>query len=180
MTALQRAVPLKEVHGFFAIAKHLNFDVAWLGHKLLNKDIFVAKGCLGLALRALQRIHKGTRRLNKAHPLAATASNRLDQHRISDLIRLLGQKCSVLIGPVIARHNRYACLMHQRLGRVLQAHGPDRAGRWPNKDKPRRLNSFYKIGVLTQKTISRMDCLGTRLFGHTNQHIAAQIALGRS
>ena len=154
--------------------------MAWLGHKLLNKDIFVAKGSLGLALRALQRIHKGTRRLNKAHPLAATASNSLDQHRIPDAIRSACKMLWVLVFAMIARHNRYTCLMHQRLGRVLQAHGPDRAGRWPNKDKPRRLNSFYKIGILTQKTISRMDCLGTRLFGHTNQHIAAQIALGRS
>ena len=84
---------------------------------------------LRLALRAFERGLELGVLVDAPHALAAAAGHRLDQHRIADLVGLLLEKRRLLPLAVIARHDRHAGLLHQRLGAILQAHGADRRRR---------------------------------------------------
>ena len=176
---LKRAIAFKQMHGLFAVAKDLHFDMARFGDEFLDQHIGVAKGCLGLGARTLQRGLKTVRRLHQPHALATPTGDGLDQHRIADLIRLCRQQRVILIGPVIPRHNRHARLDHQGLGGIFKPHRADGLGRRADKDQPRRLYRIHEIGVLGQKAIARMDRLRARIQCRLNDHLAAQIAIRR-
>ena len=104
---------------------------------------------------------KSSAPLDQAHALAAAAGHRLDQHRIADLSAAsCGQPLGDLVVAVIAGHHRHAGLRHQRLGRVLRAHGADRRGRRPDEDQARRRAGLGEVGVLGQEAIAGMDRLG--------------------
>ena len=92
------------------------------------------KADLRLALRAFQRGVEIGVRVDAAHALAAAAGDRLDQHRIADLVGLLLEEFRLLLVAVIAGHHRHAGLRHQRLGAVLQPHGADRGRRRADED----------------------------------------------
>ena len=63
---------------------------------------------------------------------------------------------------VIAGHHRHARRLHQRLGRGLRAHQPDRVGRRTDEDDAGRRAGRGEIGVLRQKAVAGMDRLGAR------------------
>ena len=67
MAPLQRAIALAQMHGAaLAVAQHLDLDVARLLEILLDIDIAIAEGRLGLRLRRLRRHSRA--RLRCARP----------------------------------------------------------------------------------------------------------------
>ena len=114
MAALQRAVALEQMHHVaVAVGKHLDLDMARREDVFLHQHARITEGVLRLALGALQRRIEIGRLLDAPHALAAAAGNRLDQHRIADLVGLLAQEVRILLRAVIARHHRHAGLLHQ-------------------------------------------------------------------
>ena len=161
MPALGRAVALVEVDARpMRVREHLQFDVAGRGDIFLDQHSSVPERGLGLADRALELGVELDMRVDAAHAPPAPAGDRLDQHRIADLIGLLAQELRVLVVAVIAGYDRHAGTLHQRLGRAFQAHGPHRRGRRANEDDAGARASFGEIGVLGQEPIARMEALG--------------------
>ena len=64
---------------------------------------------------------------------------------------------SVLVGPVIARHQRHAGRRQQRLGAVLAAQPLHRLGRRPDEDQPRVAHRPRERRTLRQEAVTRMD-----------------------
>ena len=114
------------------------------------------------ALRAFERRVEIGVLVDAAHALAAAAGDRLDQHRIADLVGLLLEELRLLPLAVIARHHRHAGLLHQRLGAILQAHRADRRRRRADEDDAGGGAGFGERGVLGEKAVARMDAVARR------------------
>ena len=179
MASLQRAVPLEQMHRFFAITKDLHLDMARFTDKLLDQHGVIAKGCPRLGTGRGQRIHEIRRFFHQAHALAAAASHGLDQHRIANGVSRTRQMLGVLVVAVIPWHHGHACLMHQSLGGILQPHRTDRFRRRANKNQPRSLDRIHEIGVFRQKPVPRMDRLRAGCQCHANDLVAFQVTLRR-
>ncbi len=149
MAALKRTVPLEEVHHpASAVAKDLNLDMARTRDEFLDQDALIAKARRRFALAAFERFQESVRLLDLAHALAAAAGDRLDQHRITDLVGLGLEMVRLLIVAMIARRDGHARLFHQLLGAVLQTHRLDGFGRRPHKGDPRFRAGAGELGVL--------------------------------
>ena len=161
MPALRRAVALVEVDASpMRVGEHLQLDVAGRGDVFLDQHPSVAERSLRLAHGALERSVELDMRVDAAHSAPAPARDRLDEHRIADLIGLLAQEFRVLVVAMIAGHDRHAGPLHQRLGRAFQAHRPHRLGRRPDEDDASLCAGFGEIGVLRQESIARMQTFG--------------------
>ncbi len=117
------------------------------------------KADLRLAHRGGQRVVEIGVAVDPAHALAAAAGDRLDQHRIADLIGFALQECRVLVVAVIARHHRHAGLFHQRLGAVLQPHRQHRGRRRPDEDNAGLGAGRREGGVFRQEAVTGMDAV---------------------
>ena len=180
VAALQRTVALVEMDGIaVGVGKHLQLDMPRRRNIFLDQHAGVAERTFGLALRALQRRVEIDVPIDAPHALAAAAGDRLDQHRIADLVGLLFEEGRLLTLAVIARHDRHAGLLHQRLGAVLQPHGADRRGRRPDEHDARLGAGLREFGVLGEKSVARMDALRAGLARHLDQPVDDEIALGR-
>ena len=144
------------------VGEDLNFDVPWRRNVFFDQHAAGAESRLSLADRRCKRGIEFVAPLDAAHPATAAAGRRFDQHRIADLVGLLLEEFAVLPFAVIAGHDRHARLLHQRLGAILKAHGADRRGRRPDKDQTGARARFGEVGVLGEKSVSRMDAFGAR------------------
>ena len=160
MAALQRAVALVEMDDVaVAVGEHLHLDVARRGDVFLDQHARIAERRLRLARRAFERGIELGMLVDAAHALAAAARDRLDQHRIADLVGLLLEELRVLPLAVIAGHDRHAGLLHQRLGLVLQPHGADRGRRRTDEHDAGRGARFGELRVLRQEAVAGMDAV---------------------
>ncbi len=73
-----------------AIAEYLHLNMARGGDPLFQQNFVIAKARLGLAPTAFEAGCEFSRVIDLAHPLAAAARDRLDQHRIADRLGLSG------------------------------------------------------------------------------------------
>ena len=128
-----------------AVAEHLHLDMAWLGDEFLDQHAVVAEAGLPLALRARERIGEILRSSTRRIPLPPPPARALISTGIADLVGLAGE-VSVLLVAMIARHDRHARLLHQRLGRILEAHRADRLADGPMKSEPSRSTASTKSG----------------------------------
>ena len=127
---------------------------------LLDQHPSVAERGFRLPDGAFERGVEFDMRVDAAHSAPAPASDRLDQHRIADLIGLFAQEFRVLVVAMITGHDRHAGALHQRLGRAFQPHDPHRQGRRADKDDAGLRTPFGKIGVFGQKSVARMQTFG--------------------
>ena len=65
----------------------------------------------------------------------------------------------ILRGAVIARHQRHAGALHQRLGRRLVAHRADRGRRRPDEHDAGARAGLGEVGVFGEKAVAGMDRL---------------------
>ncbi len=127
VAALGGALALVEVQGMAVrVGEHLDLDVARPLQVLLDQHAVVTEARRRLALARGQRGGELARRVDHPHALAAAAGAGLDQHRVADAIGFALQERGVLLGAVVARHQRHAGLLHQRLRFALAAHRADR------------------------------------------------------
>jgi hypothetical protein len=87
-----------------------HFDVAGALDQLLQIDLVLAEGRLGLALgfSTSRQVALGSR--NDAHAAAAAAPGRLQHHRVADLRRLALDFVHVVGQRLGGRHDRHAGL----------------------------------------------------------------------
>ena len=160
--ALEGAVTLKQMHCIaVAVAKDLYLDMAWLGQVLFDQDTRVAETCFSFAARSFEGCLEIFRCIHAAHALAATTGTGLDQNRVADLVCLGLQECGILIVAVVARNDRDAGLLHQRLGCVFQAHGAYGVCTWADESDSSLLQCVDKVRIFGEETVSGMNCLGT-------------------
>ena len=177
MAALGRAVALVEVDASpMAVGEHLQFDMAGRGDIFLDHDPPVAERGLRLADGALERGVEFDMRVDPAHAAPAPAGDRLDEHRIADLIGLLAQEFRVLVVAVIAGHDRHARTLHQRFRRAFQAHRPHRFGRRSDEDYSGLRAAFGEAGVLGQKPVSRMQAFRAGFKRERDDRVLIEIA----
>ena len=141
------------------VGEHLQFDMAGRGDVLFDQHPPVAERGLGLAHGAFKRGVEFDMRIDPAHSAPASAGDRLDEHRIADLVRLLPQEFRVLVVAMVAGHDRHAGFLHQRLGRAFQAHRPHRFRRRANEDNAGPCAGLREIGVLRQESVTGMQTL---------------------
>ena len=161
------------------VAEHLHLDVAWSGDVAFDQHPVVAEGRSPFPLGAGQTGGEIGRIIDALHPLAAAARDRLDQHRIADPRRLGRQGFLRLVRALIARRHRHPGLDHQRLGRVLQAHGANRGRVRPDPDQARRRDGLGEVGVLAQEAISGVDRFRAGRLGRREHLGAVQIGFAR-
>ncbi len=160
VAALDRAVPLVEVHGVaVAVGQNLHLDVARTQKVLLDVDGVVAEGRAGLGLRGHEVDLEFLDVARDAHPLAAAARRRLDQDREADL---LGEGECLVVGlddSVAARHRRHAGGGHGLARDRLVAHPLDGVRRRADEDDARILACAREVGVLGEEAVARVDRL---------------------
>ena len=85
MAALHRALALGKVDDVaVGVAEDLHLDVARVFDELLDVDLGVAEGALGLALRGSHRRRAARRGGDQAHALAASSGGGLEHDRVAD------------------------------------------------------------------------------------------------
>jgi hypothetical protein len=86
VAALEAAIALKQMAGVaVVIGDHLHFDVAGLVNELLDVHFGVRRR-VRPRTGGHEALHQADVVAGDAHPLAAAARHRLDQHRIADLL----------------------------------------------------------------------------------------------
>ena len=115
--------------------------------------------------------------LDPAHALAAAAGDRLDQDGVADHRGLIAQEGGILPLAVIARHDRDAGRGDQRLGPVLEAHGPHGGRRRADESDAARGAGFRELGALGEEAVARMDRGGARPLRHVEYALGVQIAV---
>src|SRR6185437_6494807 len=113
------------------------------------------------------------------HALAAPASKRLDENRISDFISLLLEKFRFLSVAVIARNNRNAGLFHQGFCAVLQPHGANCCRGRSDKGYATGLTSFRELSVFRQEAVTGVKTIGACVFGNGNELFGRKITFYR-
>ena len=112
-----------------------------------------------------------------AHPFAAAAGRRFDEHRITDRA---GRFAEVrLDAALVSGHDRHTGQLHDRPRACLAAHLTDRLAGRADKDQSGLTHCIGKVGVFRQETETGMDGLRAGGFGRRNDPIAAQVGFLR-
>ena len=109
VAALERAIALEQMDDIaVGVAEHLHLDMARAVDPFFEEDDVIAERARRLALAAFERVLEVLGAVDLAHALAAAAGDRLDQHRIADCRRFLGQPLGALVVTDIAGSHRHA------------------------------------------------------------------------
>ena len=177
VAALDGAVTLEQMHRIaVGVAEDLHLDMARFHQILLDQHTRVAEGVLALPHRAFQGLGEVLCLVDLPHALAAATGHGLDQHRITDARRLRRQHLRVLAFPMVSGDDRHAGLLHDRLGRILQAHAADRVRTGADEGQPGDCNRIRKRRVLGQETIAGMDRLRAGTLRRLQHPVGQQIA----
>ena len=163
MAALQRAIPLPQVHHVAVLVREdLDLHVAGLLDELLDVDPAILEGVLRLSHRRAEPLGTLPIGVDDPHATAATAGGRLDQHGIADL---LGDPLGVLfVGhrAVAAGHGGHLSPLGQHLGLHLVARARDgRSGR-ADEGELAVVADIHKVVVLRKEPVARVDRIGVR------------------
>ena len=159
------------------VGEHLQFDVAGRCYVFLDQHPSVAERRFRLPDGAFERGVELDMSIDAAHAAPAPTRDRLDEHRISDLIGLLAQEFRVLVVAMIAGHDRHAGPLHQRLGRAFQPHGPHRFG-WRAYEYDAGLRAAIgEIGVLRQETVAGMQAFGAHFHRQRDNGVLIEITV---
>ncbi len=178
VASLNRALALAQMHDVaLRIAEALHLDMSRGMYGLFHVDGAVAKRLAGLALGQPQRRGELVRPRHEANALAAATSRRLQQHRIAELTGNARSLRRILQARVVARHNRHAGLDRDVLGGGFLAQQTHHRPRRSHEPQPGVRTCVGKVGVLGQKTIAGMNCLGATALGGRQDLLDVEIAL---
>jgi hypothetical protein len=90
------------------------------------------------------------------------------------------QQRRILVLTGVARDHRHAVVLHQVLGAGLGAHLAHRGRAGADEHETGGFDRFGEIGILRQKAVTGMDRFCARAFRSVEDHVAAQITLGRA
>ena len=156
VAALRGAVALEEVqHRAVGVAHDLHLDVAAGLDVLLDQDRVVPERRPRLALRRGEGLVVVARAPHDAHPLAAAAGGRLDQHRVGEGGRV------VLEG--VRRHDRHPGRHRDVPGGVLAPHRVHHVGRRSDERDARLGQRPRERRALGQEAVAGVHVARTRL-----------------
>jgi hypothetical protein len=179
MAALHRALALKKMDGVaVVVAKDLELDVVGMLDQLLQVDAVVAKRVDRLAPRRLQRVGQLAGLGHDAHPLAAAARRRLDEHRIADRFSRCAQ-VGVGLAGLVAGDDGHARRLHRRTRRRLRPHHAHRVPARADEGQPGRSHGVGEIGVLGEKAVAGVDGVAAARQRNFQDTVAAQVGVAR-
>ncbi|MDT4842924.1 hypothetical protein FQZ97_768390 [compost metagenome] len=160
---LQRAVPFSQVQDIAVfIAQHLDFDMAGRQDRLLQDQLIRAEGPQRFGTGQRQRLRQRRVVMRQPHAAAAAARGRLQQHWIPDGARPRRQ-IPVVGDALRAGHRGHVGALQRLLGARLVAHQGDDLGWRPHERQAGFRHGTGELGVLGQKAVARMHCLGATL-----------------
>ncbi len=148
ITPLNGAFTFTHINRILAVSKHLNFDVAWLGHKLFDEDAIITKTRLRFIHGRLEAFSNFRIAPGDTHTLSATACRRLDHDRKTDLAGNLPRFFSVFDDTEIARDRVDLRRVRKFLGLDLVAHHLNGFDVWTDKGDAFLLQHFSEGSIL--------------------------------
>ena len=162
------------------VGEHLHLDVARAGERAFQQQAPVAEGVLGLRARGFQRGGQFGLVAHQPHAASAAAGRGLDHHRITDGIRRVAKRAVALVGPVIARNDRYTGAARNAFRLRLVAHLADHRRRRPDPGQARIDHTFGEVRVLGEEAVARMHAVRAGLLRGGDDRRAVQIRLARA
>jgi hypothetical protein len=95
---------------------------------------------------------------HNSHALATTSKRGLNNDWEANLLTFREKELWVLVVTVIARHNGYLRISHNKLRFRFGTHGMNRLGRRSYENDLFTLELCDELGILREETISRMNC----------------------
>ena len=160
-----------------AVAKNLNFDMAWLSYEFLNKNTVIAKRVSCLVLGRLEPL-AGLRIIPRnAHALTATTGRGLDHHRITNLIGNFDRVIRILDQTHVTGDRRNTSVLGNLLRGNLVPHLLNRANWGANKGNALSGQGLCEFCIFGQETISGVNSLSSRGFDRLHHLIDNDIRL---
>jgi hypothetical protein len=163
-----------------AVAEHLELDMPRPFHVAFQQYAVAAEGVARLALAGFEVGGEFVAAAHDTHALAAAAMGGLDHQRKANAFGFPGEQGRILVFAGIAGNHRYLVFLHQDLGAGLGAHLAHRCGTGADEDQSGGFDRVGEIGVFGKKAITRMDGLGAALLRHVEDHVTAQVGIGRT
>jgi hypothetical protein len=180
MPPLNGAVALEQVDAVAVrVAEHLDLDVTRLQHVFLHQDAFIAERIRSLSLAGGECGFEIGGSINATHTFAPASGAGLDQHRIADPVRLLGQEDGILVVTVISGRQRYARCFHECLCGRFRTHRSNCGRWWPDEDDAGLFAGFGELLILGQETVARMDRLRSGSPSDVQDTLADKIRFAR-
>src|SRR6266513_4340751 len=170
MPALDAAFALSQRHDpTMPVRENLDLDMAGTFEILLDVEAAIAERLLCLTAGGVQRtLHLGIAPY-EAHALSTTPGCGLQQHRISDTLRLAPRLDRVAQRGRRARHDGNAGCLHAAPGFRFVAHGTNGGRRWTDEDQARLVARLGEGGPLGEKAVARMHGLTCGRAGRGDQ-----------
>ena len=162
--ALDRTFTLAQIQAIaMRIRQDLNFNMTWLGDKLLDKNPAITKTFDRLVFRALKAFAGFGIVPGNAHAFAAAPRAGFDHHRVTNLIRNLNRVFGIRNQAHITGYGADPRLLSNLFARNLVTHRLDRPHRWSDKGDTSLFKCLGKFAVLRQKPVPGMYRLGATL-----------------
>ena len=179
--ALHRTVTLKEMyHIAVLVSEDLHFDVLGLLQELFHKDVVIAEGLAGLVPYQLKVPGDLPGIVGPAHASSAAAGCRLEDHRITGLLRNAHGLLHTGHRLFTAGNDRYAAPACHFLGVELIAHLIENLTGRPDEDDARFLTGPGEVGILGQEAIAGVDGIHILALCQCDDLLNAQIGAERA
>ena len=161
------------------IRHDLDLDMARLLDITLDVHGVITEGVCRLALCEAELELEFILGRRDTHALSAATGGGLDDHRVPDLAGELLSGLRVVDRLACARNDRHAGIHHRLPGMGLVAHAVDDVGVRTDKGDAVFLTAAYKLTVLRQEAIARVDRIGTGVDGRRDELVHIQVVVFR-
>ena len=177
---LDRAVALEEVHQVAVpVADDLDLDVARPAHQLLQEDLVVAEGGLGLAPPGGDLLVQLALAFDLPHAAPAAAPARLQHERIADLRGDPPGLRRIVRQGAAGRDHGDARFLGERTGGDLAAQAAHDVGGRPDEGEARRRAGVGQLRLLREEAVARMDRVGAGVARDADHLCDVEIGLHR-
>ncbi len=180
VATLHRTVALEEMDdGAVLVAEDLDLDVAGALDQLLQVDLVLAEGRLGLALGGGDLLQEARLVADDAHAASAAAPGGLQHDGIADALGLGLHDLHVVGQRIGRRHHRHAGGDREVARGDLVAELAHRLRRGTDEDDAGVGAGLGELGALRQKAVAGVDGVGAALARHPDDLGDREIGLDR-
>ncbi len=178
VTALNRAVTFVQIHDVAVrVTQHLNFDMAWLFNKFLDKDAIITKSILGFVLARGEPFVGFLIIEGNTQPLAATARRGLDHDRVTNAFGNFNRLFRRVDWIVVTRNGINLGFVGQLFRGDLIAHRFQCVDLRSDEDDAVGFELLAEFGVFREEAVARVNCLSARLLAGRNDLVDDQVRL---
>ena len=159
------------------VPEDLKLDVVRVFDEFLDVNTGIAEGLFRLGTAGVEAFYHRNVVVGHAHAATAASCDRLDHHRITDLLGDGQGLLFVLNDPLGAGRGGDSGFLGQSAGDLLVLQGIHRPGAWADEADVAALADIREVGVLRKETVAGMNGVHVRNLGSANQPVDAQIAL---